>query len=304
MNQLLSLNKKVGTFVKLTRPIFLLGGALLFGLGTVVASYFGSPITPWNYLLGQIMVTSIQLTAQYANELHDLNGDRLNAANRTWFTGGSGVLPKGEISMEAAWQAVRAAGIIAVICIVFAGIRIPLTGILGLFGLLGAWFYSSPPFSLMGSGWGELSASLIVALLVPFTGFAFQTGSIHPLLLLISIQLVLIHLAMLVAFELPDWEADAAVAKRTLRVRLGLRKTVQLHSALLIAAFVLLFVFRIIDLHPARFVWFALPLAIYQGFQVARTLRVQPLSYRWVALGAVGIFVLIVSLWIFGFLFK
>jgi 1,4-dihydroxy-2-naphthoate polyprenyltransferase len=288
----------------LTRPIFLLGGALLFGLGTVVALYLGSSISLSGYLLGQLMVTSIQLTAQYANEYHDLNGDRLNAANRTWFTGGSGVLPRGEISTMAAWQAVRVAGVIAVICIFLAGSRIPLTGILGIFGLVGAWFYSSPPFSLMGSGWGELTASVIVALLVPLTGFASQTGYIHPLLLLISMQLVLIHIAMLVAFELPDWEADSAVDKRTIRVRFGLPKTVQLHSTLLIASFAFLIVFQVIDLHPARFIWFALPLSIFQMFQVARTLRVQPLSYRWLTLGAVGMFVLTVSLWIIGFLFE
>jgi 1,4-dihydroxy-2-naphthoate polyprenyltransferase len=183
MTRLWLTNEKMWTFVRLTRPIFLLGGAILYGLGVAVAGHFGWHLNPWLYLLGQVMVTSIQLTAQYANEYFDLEGDRLNVDHRTWFTGGSGVLPAGLISVTAARRAIYTSAVTGLLAVVLVTVQAPLAGILGLLSMFVAWYYSSPPLSLMGSGWGEFSASLVVAIFVPLTGFALQAGSIHPLLL-------------------------------------------------------------------------------------------------------------------------
>ncbi|MCJ7825037.1 MAG: hypothetical protein MUP44_09075, partial [Anaerolineales bacterium] len=51
-------------FLRLSRPHFLLGGFLLYGLGTAIATYLGKPIDWSLYILGQLLVTSIQLMAQ------------------------------------------------------------------------------------------------------------------------------------------------------------------------------------------------------------------------------------------------
>jgi 1,4-dihydroxy-2-naphthoate polyprenyltransferase len=304
MTHLWLTNGKMWTFVRLTRPIFLFGGAILYGLGVAVAGHFGGHLNPWLYLLGQVMVTSIQLTAQYANEYFDLEGDRLNADHRTWFTGGSGVLPAGQISVIAARRAIYISAVTSLLAIVLVTVQAPLAGILGLLAMLIAWYYSSPPLSLMGSGWGELSASLVVAILVPLTGYALQTGSIHPLLLSITGQLFLVHMAMLIAFELPDWSADQAVGKCTLCVRLGPHQIIHLHSALLSAAFLSLLIFHILEVHAARFVWLAMPFALFQVIQVIYSRHFPPTTYKWITLGAVALFVLTVSLWLFGFLFQ
>jgi 1,4-dihydroxy-2-naphthoate polyprenyltransferase len=304
MNRLMTINKKMWMFVKLTRPIFLLGGVFLYGLGVAVAAQFGMPIDPWKYLLGQAMVTFIQLTAQYANEYYDVECDRLNTVNRTWFSGGSGVLSAGSISILTARQAMRFSALAGILTIILVAVQVPLAGAMGLLGLLGAWFYSSPPISLMSTGWGELIASFVVALLVPLTGFALHTGAIDPRLIAICAQLVMLHMAMLVGFELPDWEADAAVGKRTLRVRLGLRHIIILHTILILGAFISLFFLQFSGITAARFVWLALPLAVLQGIQVVRGYFHPLLSYRWITLGSVALFVLTVILWLIGFLLE
>jgi 1,4-dihydroxy-2-naphthoate octaprenyltransferase len=77
--------------VRLSRPHFLLGGFLLFGLGASIATYLGHPIRINLYLIGQLLVTSIQLTTQYLNEYFDGPADAHNA-NRTLMSGGSGML--------------------------------------------------------------------------------------------------------------------------------------------------------------------------------------------------------------------
>ncbi|HJW84932.1 MAG TPA: prenyltransferase, partial [Anaerolineae bacterium] len=83
------------SFIQLTRPLFLLGGALMYGLGAAIAYSAGASIDWGRYALGQVIVTSIQAMTQYANEYYDLEVDRAAGSNRTWFSGGSGVLPAG-----------------------------------------------------------------------------------------------------------------------------------------------------------------------------------------------------------------
>jgi 1,4-dihydroxy-2-naphthoate polyprenyltransferase len=302
MKTILAQNRKMWTFVVLTRPVFLLGGFLLYGLGSLLAHKAGVSIQVDRYLLGQVMVTAIQLTAQYANEYHDYECDRLNLANRTWFTGGSGMLPSGAVSLDAAKQALRISAVIAILAILFVSLQAPLVGLIGLLSLLGAWIYSAPPVSLMGSGWGELVASIIVAFLVPIAGFVVQVGSLDPTLLLVCVHLVLVHLVMLIGFELPDWEADQAVGKRTLRVRLGFRKSVYLHTGLLIAAYSFLLVLHFQEVQAAGWVSLTLPLAIFQGFQVARSQHLPASRFHRITLGAVALFVVTVIFWWIGFL--
>ena len=41
-------------FAKLTRPVFLAGGAILYALGAALAA---GPIDPGHYAVGQVMVT-------------------------------------------------------------------------------------------------------------------------------------------------------------------------------------------------------------------------------------------------------
>ena len=48
-------------FLKLIRPVFLLGGILLYGLGLAVAAAEGAAIEWLPAVLGQLMVSAIQL---------------------------------------------------------------------------------------------------------------------------------------------------------------------------------------------------------------------------------------------------
>jgi 1,4-dihydroxy-2-naphthoate polyprenyltransferase len=295
------LDNKIWAFIVLTRPIFLLGGASLFGLGALIAASTGAALSPGPYLLGQIMVTAIQLTAQYTNEYCDVECDRLNNTNRTWFTGGSGILPSGKLHDSSARRAAQISAAVAVTAIVLVYAQSPLVSVIGLAGLVGAWAYSSPPLSLMGTGLGELVASMIVAFLVPLAGFFLFGGAITPLLFLVCLHLVLVHLAMLIAFEIPDWQADQASNKRTLRVRFGYPHIIYLHSALLLVSFVLLIAMMQHYLLQVRFVWLSLPLAVLQSLQVARSAHPGTGQHNYLTLGAIGLFVFVVLMWGMGF---
>lgn len=290
-------------FVKLTRPVFLAGGVLLYGLGIAIAFAQGVTINPTLAVVGQLMVTAIQMMAQYANEVFDVDGDLLNAHGRTFFSGGSGVLPGGRITLSTARNAARACAAVAILLIGLMALQNPLVSAIAALALFGGWFYSAPPLSLMESGWGELSASTIVALLVPLTGYVLQAQRLDPFMLFICLPLVLIHWAMLVAFELPDYEADKAVGKRTQTVRLGVRRAFILHTLLISGALVgiVLLILRVSTY--ARFLWLAIPLLVWQCFSYGVSIKARSDQRRMnlLTLGAVGLFSLTAALLVAGF---
>jgi 1,4-dihydroxy-2-naphthoate octaprenyltransferase len=101
----------------------------------------------------------------------------------------------------------------------------PYAALVGLATLAVSWAYSMPPIRLLGRGWGELATSLVVAMAVPFIGVAAQGAAPSSLLWWSTAALVPVHAAMMLAFEIPDLQSDAAAGKRVLAVRIGLSAT-------------------------------------------------------------------------------
>ena len=123
--------------------------------------------------------------------------------------------------------------IVAAIFVVPSG---PLAGWLGLVTLVVSWAYSMPPIRLLDTGFGEVVTSVTVAGLVPVIGATAMGGGVPEELWWSMGFLVPIHMAMMLAFELPDLVSDAAVGKRVLAVRIGAAKTRRLIVGLLAAA--------------------------------------------------------------------
>lgn len=217
--------------VRLSRPHFLLGGALMYAMG--VAS--GTSIAVGTYLLGQAMVTTAQLTAHYVNEYSDVEADRL-VVNRTFFSGGSGVLAEESASPRVALRLALISSTITVISVVLvAFISLP-AALLGFVALGVSWAYSMPPVRLLSTGWGELATSLVVTIAVPIIGVLI-TGSVPGRsLLTVSAILLPIHMAMMLVFEIPDLASDRIAAKTVLAVRIGESKTLGVAFALYVVA--------------------------------------------------------------------
>lgn len=223
--------KKATSFLRLTRPEFLLGGIVLYWMGTRA----GGDLSAGRYLLGQALVTSIQLVAQYANEFFDIDADTAHD-NRTWFSGGSGVLATGRLEPIVAWRAAMIAGL-ASIAVMIAAIPVDwrLTAV-GAVALAGSWWYSAPPPRLVAGGYGELATAVIVGALVPLTG-ALAAGDIdRALLVSFAAPTTLVSLALLLAVHAPDASSDAAVGKKTLFVRLGGARSILVHRGVAAAS--------------------------------------------------------------------
>ncbi|NIS83255.1 MAG: hypothetical protein GTO14_24330 [Anaerolineales bacterium] len=295
-------------FIRLSRPLFIFGAALLFGLGAAIASYLGRTIDLGHYLLGQALITFIQLMTHYLNEYYDGDADRDNP-ERTPFSGGSGVVGPDGLPRQTALYA-------AIVCIVIVSTLVSVSLVSGQFPLLawlillliflGAFFYNAPPVRLVSSGYGELTTSVLVAALVPTFSFTLQTGELHRLLVMSTTPLVALHLAMMIIFELPDYASDVKHDKRTLMVRLGWATTMRLHDIAIIFAIVS-FAIAFASGLPRRVglgAIIALPLAIAQVWQLERIRRGFPVRWRTLNFGAVGLFALTAYLILIGYLFS
>lgn len=218
---------RFAAFVRLSRPLFLVGGIVGVALGAAVARANGAHVGVETYLWAQALVSAFHLMVHYANEYFDREADAYGAPS-AW-SGGSGVLVAGDVHP-------RVALIAALLCAALGLVvtaRFALTGNapvawLGIAILVFAWCYSAPPVRFAARGLGEFDAALVVAVLVPFAGYAAFTGHVDRAILDAVAAPAFAMLAMMLAVEFPDAAGDRLAGKRNLVVRAGLARARQL----------------------------------------------------------------------------
>ncbi len=261
-------------FVKLGRPKFLVGGFLLYALGSALGSLAGVQIDWQRYLWGQAIVSTIQLMTHYANDYFDLEADRANATPTQW-SGGSRILPSGQLAPGVALTAALVLGAAALLIAVLASTRVhgaPLLLPIAVLMLSLSWAYSAPPLRLLSRGLGELTTALVVTLLTPLLGFYVRTGALGVLPLLGCLPLCGLQFAMLLTIELPDAASDAALGKRTLVVRRGAEWGARCCAAIVALSFAVLPLFVLLGL-PWRVAAVAAVLAPLGAWHALRLLR-------------------------------
>lgn len=264
--------EKIGLFIRLTRPLFIIGVVILYALGVGIAHYLGISINWVVYVFGQLWVILLQLSTQYLNEYFNATADSENQ-NRTPITGGSGALGTEKLPRRTALMAAYTclAFLASLTVVMISRVTLTPTALLIMgFALLGSLTYSTPPLKLEGSGYGELMVSIIVAFTLPAYAFILQTGELHRLVAMSAFPLTVMHLAMLLAFELPDYANDIKFRKRTIMVRIGWRNGMILHNILILSAYLLLGLAAINGM--PRFIWLpvllTLPLGLFQIWQM------------------------------------
>jgi 1,4-dihydroxy-2-naphthoate polyprenyltransferase len=225
-------------FARLSRLPFLFGGFAGVALGVAVARHRGHPFDLTAYLWAQGLVTALHLMVHYANDYYDRASDAAGiGGRRTPWSGGSGVLTAGELSPRVALIAALACAALGLAAAVrFAAAGNGAAACLGGAILICAWCYSAPPVRLAARGLGELDTALVVAVLVPCTGFAAVTGRLEPAMLAATVPCALAMLAMMLAVEMPDAGADYLAGKRNLVVRWGVATAYAALTALAVAA--------------------------------------------------------------------
>lgn len=283
-------------FLRLGRPLFLVGGLLLHGLGVAVALYDGAPLSVPALLWGQVAVTSVQIMTHYSNDYFDLPADRANPTPTRW-SGGSRILPQGHVSPRAALAAALGAGAVALAAAMVLAVRLqtgPLTLPLLLLALALAWEYSAPPLQLHSTGAGEVAGALLIAGLTPLVGAYLQAGRLSLLPVLAAIPLCLLQFVMLLVIEFPDAQGDAAAGKETLVVRLGGAGAARLLLAALALHFLLLPLLALAGLPGlvvAALALYSAPGAAWMARRVAQGKWADPGWWNWLGFVSIGLVV-------------
>ncbi len=292
-------------FIRLSRPLFLVGVAMLYALGVGIAHYLGG-ILDWNiYILGQIWVSLLQLGMIYLNEYYNAPGDREDP-NRTRSSGESGAIGPGKLSRRVALMAsLTCLAILASITVVLINLAhlAPQAYLIMGIAFLGAFFYSTPPIKLEATGYGELILTVLAAFLVPAFAFILQTGELHRLVAMSAFPLSALSLAMLLALELPGYATDLKLGKRTAMIRIGWQNGMLLHNLLVLSAFLLLALAELFGF-PHFAMWsglLPLPIGLYQIWQMRQIANGARPNWNVLKIGALAMFGSMVYLMAFAF---
>jgi 1,4-dihydroxy-2-naphthoate octaprenyltransferase len=254
-------------YIRLGRPLFLLGGVLFYWLGVAMALFSGASLDLAVLLLGQVVVTASQIMTHYSNDYFDLEADKANETPTQW-SGGSRVLAEDRVPPQLALATAAVMGLVALTGSFWLALVLqtgPLTLPILFLSIAIAWLYSSPPLTLQSTGYGELAAAFLLAVLTPLVGFYVQAGRLDIIPFLAILPLFYFQFNMLLIVNYPDEEADAAVGKRTLLVRWGGARVARLYVMVALAAYATLPFLVLLDLpaEVALAVLFVSPLGVW-----------------------------------------
>ena len=285
-----------------------MGGFLLYGLGTAIATYLGKPIDWSLYILGQLLVTSIQLMAQAMVVFFDGAPTR-EVTFQSLFSGDRKALDPEHLPYTAALIStivtLTISATLAALLLIVKNVGFVPWAFM-LMGFFAAFFYSTPPVRLITSGFGEIIASIIVASFVPILSFTLQTGELHRLLPMSTVPLVALLFAAFIASEFPDYASDLKRDRKTLMVRLGWEPAMKLHDLAILFAILSFITAYVLGL-PDRVALGALisfPLAITQVWQLNRIKAGLPPRWRTFTLSALTLFAMTAYLELMGYIFS
>ncbi|GAC1394706.1 MAG: hypothetical protein NVS4B11_22900 [Ktedonobacteraceae bacterium] len=186
-----------------------------------------------------LAVILIQVGANLVNDYYDY----LRGVDTSNALGPGGLIQQGLIKPTSVLSlGLMALALGAVIGIIVASAGGPLVYLLGVIGLLCAYFYSATSRSLSSLTLGELVSFFLFGPLIAIGAYLImaQTGHIDRTVLSYSIPLGLLATATIHANNMRDIEGDAHARRRTLASILGLQWSRWLYIALVLVAYLII----------------------------------------------------------------
>jgi len=262
--------RRLVSMVAFARLPFHSVGVLPFALGTAIA-WRQAGIFRWDvFALAVTAVVLIMLATYAAGERWDVDEDARSQIRsvRSRFAGGSGTVVRGDISQKTAFAVsvmslILAAAIGTILQFVYR------TGLwtlpLGAVGIIGGFFYSTPPIRWVSRGFGELWIALCYGWLPVAVAAYLQTGALAPWVHIVAIPIGLTIFNVILLNEFPDYESDRASGKRNLLVRAGPKSGVAVHTSVNAAAIVSLSISVVLGWRPMVLLGIAPVVAVAVG---------------------------------------
>jgi len=217
----------ISTWVEVARAPFLIVAALPFVFGSALGYSEAGKCDIYNLVVGAVALILVHVGANMLNEYYDYKSGVDGAApKRSPFSGGSRVIQRGLLQGKSVFRG--AIGVLVIVVVlgvtVAARSNFALIMAIGVAGCLIAWTYTAPPVKLIYRGFGEVAVGIAFGPLIVVGGYVTQTGHFGIAPLICSIPIAIATAMILFINEFPDIEPDAQYGKRTLAVRLGVKK--------------------------------------------------------------------------------
>lgn len=220
-------------------------------LGTSIALSEGIKVDVARFLLSIATVLACHAGSNLFNDYYDhlSTNDDINTC-RSPFNGGSGSIQEGIVEPAD----VKNGGLVCYGISIAVGIALffpikPWGLLFVLAGIVSGFCYSRFP-GLCYLGLGELLVGLSFGPLIVTSAYFVQTGILSVLPVIVSIPIGLLVAAVLYINQFPDFEADKAVNKKNLVVRLGLRRALPYYYFLLGTAYLVIVAGVLFDVLP------------------------------------------------------
>lgn len=223
------LKDKIKIWLAEVRAPFLTATIVPIVLGTSIALYHSGKIDWLSFILTLLAGIFLHMGCNVVNDYYDhiSSNDDINREFVRPFSGGSRMIQLGLLTpLE-----VLTGGLL--FFAVGSGIGIYLAlekgwGILllGLIGVVSSFFYTAPPLYFASRGVGEFLVGLNFGTLMTLGAYFVQTQRFSIEAILASIPVALLIAGVLYINEFPDYNADKAVGKKTIVVRMGREKAV------------------------------------------------------------------------------
>jgi 1,4-dihydroxy-2-naphthoate octaprenyltransferase len=245
----------------LFQPFQMLQAGLVYFLGLGIAQYLGISLNTPRFLLGFLFMLGLVAA-----------GSALTA-----YFSPSYMFPRNLESPKERDSVLRilfysAVGLLSVVSITvfYLLLQVPAQLVVFLLAAISvsiAVVVSVPPMRLMDRGFGEIAQAILIGGLPALFAFALQAGTIHRLVSYLSLPIILLSLACLLALEFPVYGIDLKYNRQSMLIRLTWQKAITVHNILMASAYIFLLAAPLMGI-PLKLSWaplLTLPLAIYQA---------------------------------------
>jgi 1,4-dihydroxy-2-naphthoate octaprenyltransferase len=227
----------IKTYLKALRLPFLAGSVMPLITAAAFAFHRNSFLLH-PFVIALIGVAALHLGSNLINDYYDSKGSDPINIRLTPFSGGSRVIQENELQANT----ILAVSIVFFLIGIACGLWFTLWGrpyvlLIGLFGLLAGWSYSSPPLSLMSHGLGEAVIFFAFGPFITLGTYYVITNNLSWPAFLLGIPHGFLIMAVIWINQFPDYQADKKANKKNLVVRLGLSKARYLYSLMMLLPF-------------------------------------------------------------------
>lgn len=240
-------------WLRAARPQFLTATFVPVLLGAVIGWYETSKFNWLTFGLSLIGMACIHVGTNMINDYYDYkSGNDIVNKCPTPFSGGSRVLVEKLLEPRAVLIVSLMLFCIGSLIGVYLNWICPGNVILylGLTGIFLGFFYSASPITLSATGFGELATGAGFGTIAVMGAHYVQAQQLSWTPVWASVPVMIFIALVLYINEFPDFQADEAVGKRTIVVRLGKARAVKIYLGLVVGVYLYILAAVMLGIFP------------------------------------------------------